>query len=175
VTCECLIDFNSFPLVVFGIYICTPLPLAWSLRSLGSSPSALSPIMGFLKLVDTYLRSMLGCGYGYATWIPEPPAQLPEAYIRDGVNPCDLLLLLPDGGYAYMFNCSLPKGHPKNEHGVPDIYTPFHFDYNRDCNYRPARHTAGVPISSSGSQQFEINASADARYALSYYYYHALH
>jgi hypothetical protein len=122
--------------------------------------------MGLYKHEEIYPRSMMRCGNGYAPWIPEPPAQLPEAYIRDGVNVCDLLLLLSNGGYAYLFNCSLPKEHPKNEHGVPDTFTPFHFDYDRDCNYIPARHTAGIPISSSGSQQFEINASADARYAL---------
>jgi hypothetical protein len=128
-----------------------------------------SPTMGIYTHEEIYSRSMMRCGHGYAPWVPEPPAQLPQDYIRDGVNVCDILLLLSDGGYAYLFNCSLPKENPKNAHGVPVTYTPFHFDHDTDCNYREDRHTAGVPISSSGSQQFEINASTDVGYTLSYH------
>jgi hypothetical protein len=117
--------------------------------------------MGIYKHEEIYPRSMMRCGHGYAPWIPEPPAQLPEPYKRDGVAVCDLLLLLPDGGYYYLFNCSLPEDHDKNKLwlGVPDGYVPFVLDLDKDCNYLPDRYTPGAPISSSGSQQFELNAN----------------
>jgi hypothetical protein len=117
--------------------------------------------MGIYKHHEIYTRSMMRCGHGYAPWLPEPPAQLPEAYKTDGVDVCDLLLLTANGGYVYLFNCSLPESDPKNEHGVPAVYAPFALDRGRDCNVFPDRHSRGVPISSSGSRQSEINVSAN--------------
>jgi hypothetical protein len=120
----------------------------------------LSPAMSQLsKHNEIYSRYMLPLGHGFAPYVPEPGDELPAAYKQDGVDIGDILILLPDGGYDYLFNCTLPSNHPKNEQGVPANYQ--HFKIKpRNRRFIPNQHLADVPISSSGSQQTEIRVNA---------------
>ena len=71
---------------------------------------------------EIYCHSMLFRGHGYAPWVPEPADSDPD---QEGVDICDVLLLKEDGGYAYIFNCSLPGDNPKNEGRVPPSFHHF--------------------------------------------------
>jgi hypothetical protein len=108
---------------------------------------------------EVYCYSMMRRGNGYAPYVPDPDADLPLAYREDGVNICDVLLLTPDGGYDYLFNCSLPEDHPKNSQpGVPTMYEPLELKpWQR--RHMPGHHPAGIPISSSGDETAEIRAT----------------
>jgi hypothetical protein len=108
---------------------------------------------------EVYCYLMMRRGNGYAPYIPDPDANLPLAYREDGMNICDVLLLTPDGGYDYLFNCSLPEDHPKNSQpGVPTMYVPFEL---RSWQHRniPGHYPAGIPISSAGDGKAEIMAT----------------
>jgi hypothetical protein len=77
---------------------------------------------------EIYARMMMTLGHGYAPFVPEPtddPEAPNEAYTKVGVESGDVVLLNEDGGYDYVFNCTLSINHPKNVRGVPDGHQPF--------------------------------------------------
>jgi hypothetical protein len=111
------------------------------------------------KLSKIYSESMLVLGHGYAPYRPEPGNWLPDEYKADGVDVCDILTLTPDGGYDYLFNCSLPKDHPKNSFGVPKIFVPFRLEkHNR--RHIPNQHLSHSILHSGGMQQKESRLAA---------------
>jgi hypothetical protein len=111
------------------------------------------------KLSKIYAESMLVLGHGYAPYVPEPGNELPDEYKADGVEVCDVLTLTPDGGYDYLFNCSLPKNHPKNQFGVPKDFVPFKLEkHNR--RHIPNQHLSPSILHSGGMQQKEAGLTA---------------
>jgi hypothetical protein len=111
---------------------------------------------------EIYSRSMLCRGHGYAPYIPEPSSDLPMSYQLDGADICDVIMLTRDSGYDYLFNCSLPSSDPKNAHGVPRSYEPFSM-YAHTRRRNDLFHPPGIPISSSGSEETKVRASAEVQ------------
>jgi hypothetical protein len=102
--------------------------------------------LGSQRHYEIYCHSMLFRGHGYAPWVPEPDISNPD---QKGVYICDVLLLREDGGYTYIFNCSLSEDDPKNNGRVPLPFRHFAFpEHPMSLTWNPTFHDRAI-ISSS--------------------------
>jgi hypothetical protein len=115
---------------------------------------------------EIYARTMMTLRHGYPPFRPEPTddERAPnEAYVKIGLEPGDVILLNDDGGYHFVFNCALPRDHPKNMRGVPEPYKPFLFI---DVNYSSGSYfSAGTRLrSTSGGVKRDKGLKASGKF-----------
>ncbi|KAF8901521.1 hypothetical protein CPB84DRAFT_961631 [Gymnopilus junonius] len=72
---------------------------------------------------EIYYRHIGAKGRGSPLWIPEPNKSLHIDYQRRGISIGDVGIITFDGGFDFLFNICLPKGHPVNPPNLPDIFT----------------------------------------------------
>ncbi|KAF8817638.1 hypothetical protein BYT27DRAFT_7074141 [Phlegmacium glaucopus] len=71
-----------------------------------------------------YRDLLLKQQHGLPLWKPDPNANLPEAYTKEGISVGDVGLLTDDGGFDYLFNIHAEAHDPVNQFlGTP---TSFH-------------------------------------------------
>jgi hypothetical protein len=74
---------------------------------------------------DIYRELLLKKRHGLPLWKPDPDANLPEAYTKQGISIGDLGLLTDDGGFDYLCNVHADANDPVNQHlGTPDFFIP---------------------------------------------------
>jgi hypothetical protein len=74
---------------------------------------------------DIYRELLLKKQHGLPLWKPDPDANLPEAYTKQGISIGDLGLLTVDGGFDYLCNVHADANDPVNQHlGTPDFFIP---------------------------------------------------
>lgn len=70
-----------------------------------------------------YWDNLLTRGRGSPIWLPEPTS-VNDWFRRHGVSIGDVGLLLPTGGFLFLFNICYPREHEINSGGVPDSFVP---------------------------------------------------
>jgi hypothetical protein len=114
---------------------------------------------------EIYARTMMALGHGYAPFVPEPtddPEAPNEAYTKVGLEIGDVILLNDDGGYDYVFNCTLSINHPKNVRGAPDGYQPFTLVPG---NRRSAPFfSAGARLRTSGGVERDVGLNVSGQF-----------
>jgi len=70
-----------------------------------------------------YWDNLLMLGRGSPIWLPEPNSHN-DWFRRYGVSIGDVGLLLPTGGFLFLFNICYPREHAINAGGVPDDFVP---------------------------------------------------
>lgn len=70
-----------------------------------------------------YWDNLLVRCLGSPIWRPEPTSTN-EWFIKNGVSIGDVGLLLPTGGFLFLFNIRFPREHAINSGGVPDGFSP---------------------------------------------------
>jgi hypothetical protein len=71
-----------------------------------------------------YARLLIPKGRGFPLWLPQPPANLPSEYRKNGVSIGDVGIITSGGIFDFMFNICLPAGGPINGNHVPEIFYP---------------------------------------------------
>jgi hypothetical protein len=80
-----------------------------------------------------YCDLLLQQGHGLPLWKPDPNANLPEAYTKQGISIGDLGLLTDDGGFDFLFNVHADAHDPVNQFlGTPASFIPLPLDPIRD-------------------------------------------
>jgi hypothetical protein len=69
-----------------------------------------------------YAAALMPKGYGFPLWIPEPSANAPEDYVKNGVRIGDVGVRSPRGSLDFLFNITLPANHEVNKRGFPDQF-----------------------------------------------------
>ena len=95
---------------------------------------------------DIYRDLLLRMGHGLPLWKPKPDANLPEAYIKQGISIGDLGLLTDDGGFDYLFNIHADVHDEVNESCTPPSFCPLPLDRRKDISLDEDFHNEGTFI-----------------------------
>lgn len=115
---------------------------------------------------DLFLR----LGHGLPLWRPEPDANLPEAYTKQGISIGDLGLLTDDGGFDYLFNIHANAHDPVNSFlGTPASFRPLPLDRLRDVRKNIHFHQEEVPLACNAdySKEGTLKVGAEVAYVAS--------
>ncbi|KAF5312799.1 hypothetical protein D9619_003674 [Psilocybe cf. subviscida] len=75
---------------------------------------------------EIYVRHLITQNRGYPLWIPSPNRRLPSTYRVSGVGFGDVGILMPEGGFSFLFNVVHDVKHPINaSRQLPEGFTPF--------------------------------------------------
>lgn len=75
---------------------------------------------------EIYVRHLMTKDRGYPLWIPSPNRRLPATYRASGVGFGDVGILMPEGGFSFLFNVAHDATHPTNaSRRLPEDFTPF--------------------------------------------------
>ncbi|THV01829.1 hypothetical protein K435DRAFT_654536, partial [Dendrothele bispora CBS 962.96] len=80
-------------------------------------------------------------GHGYPLWTPELNGKTPSEYREDGIKVGDVGFITQDGGFEFLFNITLPKGHKIHQEwrGVPENFIPLDLDLRGGFQLRRIR------------------------------------
>lgn len=75
---------------------------------------------------EIYVHHLMTKNRGYPLWIPSPNRRLPVTYRASGVGFGDVGILMPEGGFSFLFNVVHDATHPINaSRRMPEGFTPF--------------------------------------------------
>lgn len=75
---------------------------------------------------EIYVRHLMTKNKGYPLWIPSPNRRLPVTYRVSGVGFGDVGIIIPDGGFSFLFNVVHDATHPINiSRRLPEHFSPF--------------------------------------------------
>ncbi|KAF5326875.1 hypothetical protein D9619_004377 [Psilocybe cf. subviscida] len=75
---------------------------------------------------EIYVHHLMTKNKGYPLWIPSPNRRLPPTYRASGVSFGDVGILMPEGGFSFLFNVVHDATHPINaSRRLPEGFAPF--------------------------------------------------
>lgn len=75
---------------------------------------------------EIYVRHLITKNRGYPLWIPSPNRRLPATYRASGVSFGDVGILMPEGGFSFLFNVVHDEKHASNaSRRLPEGFAPF--------------------------------------------------
>ncbi|KAF5326825.1 hypothetical protein D9619_004182 [Psilocybe cf. subviscida] len=130
---------TSIGTAVFNIYGPSPPPSSDGTTTSAANPHSrssrvsgagldlpMNPIPAPQSSLEIYVHHLMTKDKGYPLWIPSPNRRLPATYRVSGVGFGDVGILMPEGGFSFLFNVVHDATHPINaSRRLPEGFAPF--------------------------------------------------